>query len=130
MDTQGVRVCVDSADHRANFLDGWEYAGAAFDWDAFGFTSTTDITSATIADTVEANGYVYFFAVEIVSGDVQLRITPAGAGNTAGLTNDRLYPLTVTAAVVAQGITIPKDLSVGIWLDTTTLSPSDDGRCE
>ena len=34
VDTQGVRVCVDSADHRANFLDGWEYAGAAFDWDA------------------------------------------------------------------------------------------------
>ena len=24
----------NSADHRANFLDGWEYAGAAFDWDA------------------------------------------------------------------------------------------------
>ena len=34
VDTQGVYVCVDSADHRANFLDGWEYAGAAFDWDA------------------------------------------------------------------------------------------------
>ena len=118
-----VRVCVDSADARANYLDGWEYVGAALDATDFGRTG--DILAVSIADTVDTNEYVYFFATELTGGDVQIRVTPAGAGNTLGLDADRVYPIEATATTSAGTDTI----TLGVWLDITTLSPDDDGLC-
>ena len=121
---QDIRVCVDSADARANYLDGWEYVGPALDSADFG--ATGDILAVVIEDTVETNEFVYFFATEIDGGDVQLRATPAGASNTVGLSSDRVYPITVTATTAGAR---QDSIDLGVWLDITTLSPGDDGRC-
>ena len=128
-----VRVCVDSADHRANYLDGWEYVGdalnaGAFDDDA-NANANAKVLSAVITDTSEMNEYRYFFAPEIVAGAVQLRVTPAGASATSGLDADRIYPLTITADIESGGNKIEREITRGVWLDTSTLSPTANGRC-
>ena len=77
-------------------------------------------------DTVDTNEFVYFFATELDSGNVQLRVTPAGASNTVGLTAERVYPITVTGITAGA---LSNSIDLGVWLDITTLSPNDDGRC-
>ena len=119
-----VRVCVDSADARANYLDGWEFVGPALAPADFGFAA--DVVAASIEDTGDANEFVYFFSTEVDSGNVQLRVTPAGASNTVGLTAERVYPITVTGTTTGL---LSQSIDLGIWLDITTLSPNDDGRC-
>ena len=117
-----VRVCVDSADARANLLDGWEYVGAPLT--AAGFGLTDALVSVTLGD-VNGHDFVYFFAAEVVPTGVQLRVTPAGAGNTAGLDAERVYPIEVTAA----SATATGSQTIGVWLDLSRLSPGDDGHC-
>lgn len=121
-----IRVCLDSADHRANYLDGWEYAGVPLDAERFGFRSGDLLDGATLED-APGNEFVYFFAVEVVSGQAQIRVTPAGASNTSGLDIDRVYPIALKGKRGAsEGPTI---LWLGIWLDQSTLSPNDNGLC-
>ena len=97
---QDVRVCVDSADARANYLDGWEYVGPALTAADFGLAGS--LSTVSMEDTIASNQYVYFFATELTSGNVQIRVTPAGASNTVGLDADRVYPITVTGAGVRR----------------------------
>ena len=119
-----VRVCVDSADNRGDYLDGWEYVGSALDAVDFGL-SAGDLTGSALTDAIDDSGYVYYFVAELVSGDLRIRVSPAGASDTAGLDADRVYPLTVEA--VQSSLSAKRTL--GIWLDTTTLSPNDNGLC-
>ena len=126
-----VRVCVDSSDARANYLDGWELAGGALAPARFGYSgSSNTIAKVTLADTVESNAFIYFFVAELKSdGNVQLWITKAGASDTSGLDSDRIYPISLTATLNADGNNLEKELAVGVWLDTSKLSPSDNGQC-
>ena len=116
-----IRVCVDSADHRANYLDGWEYVGTPVNFGLPGITPSLPI----IAD-VGGNEYAYLFAATVLtSGGVQLLVSPAGASNTSGLDSDRVYPLQLTATLAGG----TREETFGVWLDITTQSPGDDGRC-
>ena len=127
-----VRVCVDSGDARANYLDGWEFVGGQLTADGDFGQSAGDIDTVTLTDSIEGSGYVYYFVGEITSDNVdnreniQLRVSPAGAGNTAGLDSDRVYPITVTA-IKSGSSNVSKDF--GIWLDVHALSPNNNGRC-
>ena len=116
---------MDSADARSNYLDGGEYAGAPLEAAADFGLPAGDITDARLADAVADAGYAYYVVAEIVAGDLQLRVSLAGAGNTAGLDADRIYPIAVTAVQGAE----EASNSFGVWLDAHTLSPDGDGRC-
>ena len=133
------QVCVDSADHQINYLSGGEQGGDSFDGADFGLAGT--IQSVQLADTAQENHYLYFFAYSLSAGEVQLRITDVGA-SAIGLDADQVYPVRLTATdntiVVADDPNTPEDeeevgvtahLDVGVWLDTSTLSPNDNGRC-
>ena len=152
-----MRVCVDAANSRENYLDGGEYVGDALDATDFGLAGS--ILDAFLSEASPGNTYLYFFASEITGGDVQLSITDAGAGDTLGLDADRVYPVQVTAttdngtpydanyagidvdgnpvqdaddeALVGPATSDDETMTiaVGVWLDTATLSPNDDGRC-
>ena len=114
------RVCVDDASSRAVYLDGGENVGAVFAASDFGL-STLD--SVTIGDVPDSAGNRYFFEI---SSSYQVTVSKAGAGNTQGLDADDVYPIRLTATD-DDGQT--RYLDVGVWLDTSTLSPNDDGRC-
>ena len=133
------RVCVDSADQQLNFLDGGEYVGGPFNAAAFGLTGT--IQKVRLEDTALDHHYQYFFAASVSSGDVQLQVTDVGASEL-GLDADQVYPVRLTATddsvVVPDDTSTPEDeevigamahLDIGVWVDTTTLSPLDDGSC-
>ena len=120
---QDVRICVDGADNRGNYLDGWEYAGAPLVAGDFGLAGT--LTSVELQD-LAGNQYRYFFAASLDAGAVQMRVSPAGAGNSAGLDVDRVYPL---AVAVEDDQAETATLTIAFWLDRHTLSPNDDGRC-
>ena len=152
-----IRVCVDAANNRANYLDGGELAGAPLDAADFGLTGS--ILDAFLTEATPGSAYLYFFASQVTGGDVQLSITDAGAGDTLGLDADRVYPVQVTATTDNgtpydanyAGIDIDGNpvqdaddealvgpatsddetmtIAVGVWLDTANLSPNDDGRC-
>ena len=133
------RVCVDSTDHQMNYLSGSEYAGAAFDAADFGLSGT--IQEVRLADTAPENHYQYFFASDLTSGEVQLQVTSVGA-SALGLDADQVYPVRLTAtddsgtdddpdtADVDEFVpNATAHLDIGVWVDTSTLSPNDDGRC-
>ena len=133
------RVCVDSADHQLNFLSGGEEVGATFDRDDFGLDGT--IQKVRLEDTADDHHYQYFFAASVSSGNVQVQVTDVGASEL-GLDADQVYPVRLTATdnsvVVPDDTSTPEDeevigamahLDIGVWVDTTTLSPLDDGRC-
>ena len=135
-----IQVCVDADNARADYLDGGEYAGDALDASDFGLTGA--ILSAYLTETEAGNNHLYFFASQVTGGDVQLSISDAGAGDTLGLDADRVYPVRVTAtadngtttAQASGGADATSDdetasIDVGVWLDTSTLSPNDDGLC-
>ena len=152
-----IRVCVDAANNRANYLDGGELAGAPLDATDFGLTGS--ILDAFLTEATPGSAYLYYFGSQVTAGDVQLSITDAGAGDTLGLDADRVYPVQVTATTDNgtpydanyAGIDIDGNpvqdaddealvgpatsddetmtIAVGVWLDTANLSPNDDGRC-
>ena len=132
------RVCVDAADDQPNYLSGGEFVGDAFDAAAFGLSGT--IQSVGLADTAPENHFRYFFSYSLANGGVQLVITDAGASGL-GLDADQVYTIRLTATD-DSGVEddpdtdgdefIPDataDLDIGVWLDTSTLSPADDGHC-
>ena len=77
-----------------------------------------------MADT-NGNDHRFYFATEIDGGAVQLRVTPTGLSGDAGLDASRVYPV---VNAVDDG-SEEAALTVSVWLDRTTLSPNDDGRC-
>lgn len=133
------RVCVDAADDRANYLDGGETVAGVFDADAFGLAGT--IQSATLTDVVEGDAYSYLLTYGVSGGDIQLYVSDAGASGF-GLGAERIYPVRLTATddtaveddpdtpdVDESAAGTTASLDVGVWIDNTTLSPNDDGRC-
>ena len=133
------RVCVDATDSQVNYLSGGEFVGGPFDEDDFGLDGT--IQSIQLDDTAADHHYQYFFSYALSSGEVQLLVTDAGASGL-GLDSDQVYPVRLTAIDDTQiaddpattevdemqdGLTAHVD--VGVWVDSSTLSPSDDGRC-
>ena len=124
-----LRVCVDSADDRRNFLDGWEYVGEEFEAEADFGLFDSDIDSATIDEVRSANTFAHFFVAELDGSALQLRVSPAGAADASGLADRDIYPIEVTAVQVAGSSSIDGTIVLGVWLDTSTLSPDDDGRC-
>ena len=131
------RVCVDATD---NYLSGGEFAGGTFDANAFGLEGT--IQKVELDDTAPENHYQYFFSYTVSGGGVQLLITDAGASGL-GLDADQVYPVRLTAT--DDTVVVPDDpdtteideeeigttahLDVGVWVDSSTLSPNDDGQC-
>ena len=118
------RVCVDDQASRAAYLTGGENVGAAFDSTDFGLSG--DVASVIVGDVEAGNDFRYYFGAAIPSGDVQLTVSDTGAADSLGLDADRVYPVRVTATGGTGGTAF---LDVGVWLDTTTLSPNDDGLC-
>ena len=118
------RVCVDDQASRAAYLTGGENVEAAFDSTAFGLSG--DVASVIVGDVEAGNDFRYYFGAAIASGDVQLTVSDTGAADSLGLDADRVYPVRVTAT---DGTGETAFLDVGVWLDTTTLSPNDDGLC-
>ena len=130
------RVCVDSADAQANYLDGGELVGGSFDADDFEFGAWV-IQSVKVRDVVEGDGHAFFFEYTLTGGVIQITVNDLGASNI-GLDADRVYPVRLEATdnyrlEQNDGPTLPlartRSIDVGVWLDTTTLSPNDDGRC-
>ena len=117
------RVCVDDGASRATYLTGDEKVGAAFA--SSDFELSGNITAVDVGDVEEGNDFRYFFEDTISGAEVQLTVSKAGAGDRLGLDADRIYPVRVT--VTAGGVTAYLD--VGVWLDTTVVSPNDDGLC-
>lgn len=126
------RLCLDSADHQVNYLDGGEEAGEAFARDAFGLAYNVD--SLVLADTSADTEYRYFFSYSLSGGGVQLLVSDVGASGL-GLDAHKVYPVRMTATdegdPTADTPVAPTtaSLDVGVWLDITTLSPGDDGIC-
>ena len=118
------RVCVDDQASRAAYLTGGENVGAAFDSTAFGLSG--DVASVMVGDVEAGNDFRYYFGASIASGDVQLTVSDTGAADSLGLDADRVYPVRVAAT---DGTGKTAFLDIGVWLDTTTLSPNDDGLC-
>ena len=118
------RVCPDDGSGRADYLTGGEDVGAALPKGDF---DLPDIASVVIGNVPGSGEYRYFFRSNLGgSGSVQLIVTDAGAGDTQGLDVDRIYPVRLTATSAAG---VEKFLDVAVWLDNSTLSPNDDGRC-
>ncbi len=124
------RVCVDAKTPRGSYLSGGELVGAAFTPAGFGLSGT--VTYA-LSDVLEGSGDVYFFEFESGSPSL-LKVSAAGAGDTQGLDDDRVYPVRVTATD-ANGASAYLD--VGVWVDSSTVSDPDndpntqdgDGSC-
>ena len=127
------RVCVDAADHQVNYLDGGETVGAAL-----------PTPESSYGEWQISGPYVYFFDHTVTARAVQLSVSAAGASGL-GLDADKVYALVLTAdaptpqptptpmgaATPAPAPTPQPDatLNVGVWVDTSTLSPGDDGLC-
>ena len=126
------RLCVDAADRQVNYLDGGEEAGEAFDKADFGLTY--DVDSVVLEDTSADSDYRYFFGYSLTGGGVQLLVSDVGASGL-GLDSDKVYQVRMTATDEGDATAVPPvatataSLDVGVWLDTSTLSPADDGRC-
>ena len=117
------KVCVDDIAGRSAYLDGSELVGAAFDNDDFELSGT--ITSASIGEAEEGELYRYFFGYTLTTGALQLTVSDAGAADTQGLDNEQVYPVRLEAS---DG-TDTRFLDVAVWVDSSNLSPSDDGLC-
>ena len=118
------RICVDGVVGRYEYLDGGELVGAAFDHDDFGLVN--DIEEARIGESEDGAVNRYFFGQTLTAGSLQLTVSATGAADTQGLTNDRVYPVRLTAK---DDTGQEKWLDVAVWLDTTNQSPGDDGLC-
>ena len=115
-----LRVCVDADDQQVNYLDGGELVGETFDAADFGLGEADSI----ILSGGDETDYHYFFNLSAAG---QLSVSEAGASGL-GLDADRVYPLRVTAT--DEGTLVESaSIDVGVWLDTSTLSPGDDGQC-
>lgn len=123
---QTLRVCVDSADAQTNYLDGGEVVGDPLDADDFGLVGTTTIKAITVAD-IGVEQARWYFTASLSSGTVQLTVSDPGASDF-GLDADRVYPIRLTATDDTDAANTAS-LDLGVWLDTTTLSPRDDGGC-
>ena len=119
----GRRVCVDDQAQRAVYLSGGESVGDDFDSLAFGLTGA--LVSVTLDDVEAGNDFRFFFDASIVSDNVRLEVSEAGAGGKLGLDTDRIYPVRVTATDAGGASAY---LDVGVWLDTP-VSPDGDGIC-
>ena len=127
-----LRVCVDDAGGRADYLDGGEDAGDALDASDFGLTG--NVLSAHLSETIPENNHRYFFGSQVTGGEAQLSVSDAGAGDTQGLDSGQVYPVRVTATSDNGTASDTSDdaaasIELGVWLDTSTLSPGDDGGC-
>ena len=132
------RVCVDAADDQENYLSGGEEVGGPFDAADFGLDG--GIQSAELIDVLDGNDYRYFVNYSLSSGSIQLSVSDPGA-SVFGLDSDRIYPVRLTATDDSGTDDDPNTpgnefvpdatahLDVGVWLDTSTLSPGDDGSC-
>ena len=132
------RVCLDAADNQADYLNGGELVGDSFEGAAFGLSGA--IQSVDLADTAADNQYRYFFSYTLSAGEVQLLVTGAGASGL-GLDANQVYPIRLSAtddSGIENDPNTPEDetlpdatghLDIGVWLDTSTLSPGGDGRC-
>ena len=121
------RVCVDrvhdgiatSTENRAGYLDGGELVGApvvAVDPDG-------DPLSSYLGLEDEDRNFMFF---DYSTSTGQLFVSDAGADDRLGLDADQVYPVVVTTA---DGRGKWDAITVGIWLDSSTASPSGDGRC-
>ena len=113
------RVCVDDQSNQSNFLDGGEDVGDSLDASDFGLSGTLSS-----ADLEPSDGNEFFFDLALTSGDAQLTVSDAGASEL-GLDADQVYPVVVKGG---NG-THEARLTIGVWVDKATLSPSDDGGC-
>ena len=121
------RVCVDrvhdgiatSTLNRAGYLDGGELVGAP--------ETATDPDGDTLASYLgiedEDRNFMFF---DYATSSGQLFVSAAGADDRLGLDADQVYPVVVTTA---DGRGKWDAITVGIWLDSSTASPSGDGRC-
>ena len=116
------RICADDSSDRSLYLTGGELVGAAFTAARFGLSSLAKVTIGDVPGSAE---HRYFFNGTL-SGSYQVTVSDAGAGNSQGLDAEVVYPIRLTATDTA-GRT--KYLDVGVWLDTSVLSPNVDGRC-
>lgn len=131
------RVCVDAADHQLNYLDGGELVGGVFDEVAFGLSV---VDSVTLEETDSGNSYRYLFSYSLTGNEVQLSVSAAG-GSGFGLDATQVYPIRIVAVEddgipdddttpdVDETADLDAHVDVGVWLDTSTLSPGDDGQC-
>ena len=113
-----IRVCVDSTDARANYLDGWEKVGAPItDSD---FSPGGALVNVVLRDIGDHN-YSYFFALGAEANNArQLYVTPAGASNTSGLDADRVYPIALVIPGIATITTITTHGTISSDDDTAT----------
>ena len=121
------RVCVDrvhdgiatSTLNRAGYLDGGELVGVP--------VTATDPDGDTLASYLgiedEDRNFMFF---DYATSSGQLFVSAAGADDRLGLDADQVYPVVVTTA---DGRGKWDAITVGIWLDSSTASPSGDGRC-
>ena len=114
------RVCVDSSATRAGYLSGNESVGAAVDAD----DTELGATEPTYALGVDDPHQDYLFFEVDSSG--QLSVNQAGANDTSGLDDDRVYPVVITASDGDGGTA---RIVVAVQVDTATESPNDDGLC-
>ena len=121
------RDCVDrvhdgiatSTENRAGYLDGGELVGVP--------ETATDPDGDTLASYLgiedEDRNFMFF---DYATSSGQLFVSAAGADDRLGLDADQVYPVVVTTA---DGRGKWDAITVGIWLDSSTASPSGDGRC-
>ena len=130
------RVCVDGDTDRAAYLDGMEFVGPVLGAANFGLTGA--ITAAELAETgdIADSRNRYFFDETVGSGNIRLSVSLAGASDLGGLDADQVYPVRVRATVDndVQGTKNrrrkeTRQLDIGVWLDTATISSSGDGSC-
>ena len=121
------RICVDhihdgiatSTLNRAAYLSGGELVGApvaATDPDGDGLASYLGL---------EDDGQDFMF-FDYATSSGQLFVSAAGADDRLGLDADQVYPVIVTAA---DGRGKWDAITVGVWIDSSTPSPSGDGLC-
>ena len=107
-------------ENRAGYLNGGELVGA------FPLTAT-DSDGDTLASYLgiedEDRNFMFF---DYTTSSGQLFVSAAGADDRLGLDADQVYPVVVTTA---DGRGKWDAITVGIWLDSSTASPSGDGRC-
>ena len=115
------QICVDGTGDRSLYLSGNEYAGLAI--------GATDANSDTVTYALgieDPNEFYLFFEVVGATGDGQIKVLSSGANDSSGLDAHAVYPVVLAASDGKGG---SDQVTVGIQLNLSTVSPNGDGLC-
>ena len=115
------QICVDGTGDRSLYLSGNEYAGLAI-----GATDANPDTVTYALGIEDPNEFYLFFEVVGATGDGQIKVLSSGANDSSGLDARAVYPVVLAASDGKGG---SDQVTVGIQLNLSTVSPNGDGLC-